>query len=109
VNLLFNDIGKRFTNRHGGYTRVIFLEKRRGDNAETVLFELTEIKKKEIKKVKKEKPAAKEVEQGEKPQAEEKRIKTETAEKERPQAEKQPKKKFLGGIRKIFKKERDSL
>lgn len=109
VNLLFNDIGKRFAGRAGGYTRTIFLGKRRGDNAEMVIFELTEIKKKETKKHKKEKPAAKEAAQEEKPQEQEKKTASDIAIKERPREAKQPKKKFLGGIRKIFKKERDSL
>src|SRR4030042_3512971 len=47
VSLLFNDIGPRFLKRTGGYTRIINLGSRRGDNAKTVIFELTEIKKKE--------------------------------------------------------------
>ena len=53
VNLLFNEIGPRFSKRSSGFTRIISLGKRRGDNAEMVIFELTEIKKKEAKKLKK--------------------------------------------------------
>jgi len=110
VSQLFNDIGKRFTNRVGGYTRILGLGSRRGDNAEMVIFELTEIKKKEKRKpTKKEetktgKPAVSE----EKP-AEEKKTKTATAVKEVPPETRKPTKKFLGGIRNIFRKKSDSL
>ncbi|MDD2752756.1 MAG: 50S ribosomal protein L17, partial [Candidatus Omnitrophica bacterium] len=54
VALLFKEIGPRFANRASGYTRILDLGKRRGDNAEIVILELTEIKKKEPKKTKKE-------------------------------------------------------
>ncbi len=55
VNLLFNEIGPRFAKIQGGYTRIISLGSRRGDNAQIVILELTEIKKKEVRKPKKEK------------------------------------------------------
>lgn len=42
VSELFNIIAPRFTNRNGGYTRIISLWKRRGDNADMALLELTE-------------------------------------------------------------------
>lgn len=117
VSLLFTDIAPRFNNRDGGYSRLLNLARRRGDNAEMVILELTEIKKKEYKKIKKEKAA--QPEDSEKPQipAEEKIItdeskpKTETSVKEekKPPHAKKPMKSFLDGIRNIFKKERDSL
>ena len=50
VNVLFNEIAPRFAKRNSGFTRIIGLGKRRGDNAEMVIFELTELKKKEAKK-----------------------------------------------------------
>lgn len=111
VSLLFNDIGPRFNNRVGGYTRILSLGPRRGDNAELVIFELTEIKKKKLKKPKKEKEVK--VEEPEvvskKPPAAEQKPKTDVVVKEKPPITKKPSKKFLGGLRNIFKKERDSL
>ena len=42
VSDLFNKTSPRFKNRIGGYTRIILLGTRRGDNAQLVLLELTE-------------------------------------------------------------------
>ena len=118
VSLLFSDIAQRFNDRVGGYVRILGFGRRRGDNAELVLLELTQIKKKEKrpKKIKEEREAGKEDKQlpKEKP-AQEKKARQETAvadkerEKERPPATKKPDKKFLGGLRNIFKKKSDSL
>lgn len=112
VSLLFNDIAPRFNNKISGFTRVINLDRRRGDNAKRVVLELTEIKKKQPLKPKKEKEVKPEEEKKpeiikEKP-IEEKKPKTQFEEKVRP-IPKKPTRKFLGGLRKIFKKERDSL
>lgn len=115
VSVLFNEIGPRFAKRPSGFTRIISLGNRRGDNARMVIFELTEIKKKEVKKPKKIKEAKVEevAEEGikAKPAAEEKKPEAGIAikEKEKPPIGKKPTKKFLGGLRGIFKKERDSL
>lgn len=109
VSLLFNDIGPRFKNRAGGYTRIISLGARRGDNAELVILELTEIKKKEVRKPKKEKEVKAEERPeavSEKPPVVEQKPKTGVAVKEKPTITKKPTKKFLGGLRNIFKKER---
>lgn len=111
VSLLFSDIGPRFNNRVGGYVRILNLGKRRGDDADMVVLALTEIKKKEIKKPKKEVKAEERTgEKAEEKAIEEIKPRTETAVKpeKHPEAKK-PQKKFLGGIRNIFKKERDSL
>ncbi len=112
ISILFGEVGPRFKNRHSGYVRVIQLGTRRGDGAQMALLEFTEIKK-AIKEPRKEKEAKKETQ---KPQeakgkpAEEKAFpKAETPVSEKPPIEKKPSKKFLGGLRKIFKKERDSL
>ncbi len=57
VKKLFDEIGPRFTERPGGYTRIIKIGSRAGDGAEMAILELigTEFKKKEKKKVLKEK------------------------------------------------------
>jgi len=117
VSLLFGDIAARFSNNFGGYTRMLSLGTRRGDNAELAVLELTVIKKKEAKPAKKEK--SEQVKAEAKPEAgqkkpekaqEEKKAKTEVLTKEdRPPITQKPTKKFLGGLRNIFKKERDSL
>lgn len=118
VSVLFSDIGMRFKNKTGGYTRILLLNNRRGDNAPMAILELTQTIKKELKKPKKiraAKPQGPEetqptTEAGKpvKPKTEE-APKTETATKEKPPITKKPTKKFLGGLRNIFKKERDSL
>lgn len=52
VKKLFDEIGPRFTERPGGYTRIIKIGPRAGDGAEMAILELigTEFKKKEKKK-----------------------------------------------------------
>ena len=52
VSELFSDIAPRFKERKGGYTRIIPLGNRRGDNAELVFLELTEKKKIIVSKTK---------------------------------------------------------
>ncbi|MFA5145242.1 MAG: 50S ribosomal protein L17 [Candidatus Omnitrophota bacterium] len=102
VSFAFSEIGPRFAKIQGGYTRIINLGNRRGDDARMVIFELTQIKEKETTKPKKE------IKSEARPE-EHKEIETAAAVKERPPVGKKPAKKFLGGLRGIFKKERDSL
>ena len=40
VNKIFNELAKRYENRNGGYTRMIKLNERRGDDALEVKIEL---------------------------------------------------------------------
>ena len=113
VSLLFKDIATRFNNRVGGYTRILKLGRRRGDNAQLVILELTEIVKiKKPSKPKKEETLKEEDQKKAEPTkekpAEEKKPKAQVEVKEKPPITKKPP-KFSGGLRKIFKKERDSL
>lgn len=107
VSMLFKEVGPLFAKRDSGFTRIIRLKNRRGDNARLAVFELTEKKVKERKKRKKAKEALPDVKAESIPEASLKD--TASLPKERKDEPKKPAKKFLGGIRKIFKKERDSL
>jgi large subunit ribosomal protein L17 len=104
VKLIFDDIALRFNNRVGGYTRILNLGCRRGDNANMAILELMEIKKKEKRLPKEEKEI-----KAEEKHIEEKKPRPEVKILEKPTLTKKPPKKFLGGLRSIFKKERDSL
>ncbi|HZJ89106.1 MAG TPA: 50S ribosomal protein L17 [Bacilli bacterium] len=42
LDVLFNELGPRFKDRNGGYTRLLKLGNRRGDNAPIVLLEFVE-------------------------------------------------------------------
>ncbi len=42
VDKIFNDLAKRFENRKGGYTRILKLAERRGDDALMVILELVD-------------------------------------------------------------------
>ncbi|OQX88413.1 MAG: 50S ribosomal protein L17 [Candidatus Omnitrophica bacterium 4484_70.2] len=94
VKRLFEDIGPRFKDISGGYTRIFKLGYRKGDGADISLLELTRVRK-EGEKKKKKKEEKKEIIVEEKKTP----LKKET----------QPQKKFLRGIKKIFKKEKDSF
>jgi large subunit ribosomal protein L17 len=63
VNKIFNDLAKRYENRNGGYTQILKLGERRGDNSLMVVLRLVEEAKKEEKA---EKPAKKETKKEEK-------------------------------------------
>ncbi len=105
VKILFDDIGPRFKNRAGGYTRTILAQRRRGDNAEIAILALTEIKKELPRPKKNVKPQQNSQQEPIAPE----QPKTETPKREKPPLQKKPTKKFFGGIKNIFKKERDSL
>ncbi|MFH0918236.1 MAG: 50S ribosomal protein L17 [Candidatus Omnitrophota bacterium] len=114
VNLLFNEIAPRFAMRNSGFTRIIGLGKRRGDNAEMVIFEFTELKKKEAKKAKLAKEAkpqtvSEDVKIDQKQALPAPKNETKVVLKDNPVDQKKPQKKFMGGLRTIFKKKSDSL
>ena len=124
VSRLFRRTSSLFKSRNGGYTRIISLGHRRGDNAQLVYLELTEkeevvisqpkstaiAKKEKVKAVKKEEkgapqekaqtkePQIKEAEAAKLPQQPPKDLKKES----RPREDK-PKNKFEG-IRKFFRR-----
>ncbi|MBE6157566.1 MAG: 50S ribosomal protein L17 [Firmicutes bacterium] len=50
VDKIFNDLAKRYENRNGGYTQILKLTERRGDDALIVVLRLVEEAKKEEKK-----------------------------------------------------------
>ncbi|MFH1338836.1 MAG: 50S ribosomal protein L17 [Candidatus Omnitrophota bacterium] len=100
VQSLFSEIAPRYRNRNGGYCRVLPMGFRRGDGSQLAILELTERAKEEKKPVKRKEAPPKPKEEVSKPAAE--------REKKPPKVIK-PKRKFLDGLRKIFKKERDAL
>ena len=135
VSLLFNQIAPRFKSRNGGYCRILLWKNRRGDNAQLVVLELSELNLEEkIKPIKKEvkepkpKPAAPaepkeknieekttelkppKPEQRAEPKPEEKKKEVKAAPiKEKPREIKKPAKKFFADFGKFFKKQRGSL
>jgi large subunit ribosomal protein L17 len=54
LNKLFTDIAPRYTQRPGGYTRILKMGKRFGDASEMVILELLDRKERERKRKKKE-------------------------------------------------------
>ena len=66
VNKVFNDLAKRYEKRNGGYTQILKLDERRGDNALMVILRLVEEAKKEEKKETAKKETKKEVKEDKK-------------------------------------------
>ena len=53
VDKVFNDLAKRFENRDGGYTQILKLQERKGDNSLMVILRLVAEEKEEVKEEKK--------------------------------------------------------
>ena len=60
VEKVFNDLAPRYAERNGGYTRILKVGERRGDNSLMVILELVEGKEDKKEAKKEEKPAKKE-------------------------------------------------
>lgn len=126
VKLLFTEVAARFGTRAGGYTRIVHLGNRRGDNASLVILEMTELKAEEpkAKKPKKAKKAAvkKEEQKEAKENKEAKKEKTKDSgvkaakwaktakeskdNKSAKDVKEEDKKGFLGGLRKFLKQDK---
>jgi len=105
VHKLFSEIAPMFAQKNGGYTRIIPYKRRRGDNAQLVVLELSV-----MKDVPKERVRAPKVDDAAAEKHAEKREAFKREHKEHKEKEaKKPSKKMLGGIGKMFKSERDSL
>jgi large subunit ribosomal protein L17 len=107
VKKLFTDIGDRYSAINGGYTRVLKIGNRKGDNAPMAMIELTQRKEqekkkkekhketKEMKETKTPKETKKEVEKKKEP-----KTRKETKEKKEPKAKKETKTKEKTKVKK---------
>ena len=104
VKRLFTETASLFKDRNSGYTRILKFGYRRGDGALMAILEFTE---KSVKPKKQKHLAA----SSEHPASalEEKPHAHKIEEKPKAPGKKEPSKKFFGGLRGFFKKERDSL
>ena len=101
VKLLFSEVAPRFGKRAGGYTRIVRIGRRKGDNAELVILELTELKPVEEKKTKESGKAHKKPKLIKEPET----TKPEQAAPEQSKSEDEGK-EFLGGLKKFLKKDK---
>jgi large subunit ribosomal protein L17 len=92
VRKLFTEINDRYTAINGGYTRVLKIGNRKGDNAPMAIIELTQ-KKEEKKEKEEKKPAKKAVKKTEKKPS--KKTEKKAEEKTEKKAEKKPRKKAV--------------
>jgi len=95
VDKIFNDLAKRYENRNGGYTQILKLNERHGDNALAVILRLVESEKKAEEKTdkKEDKKAAKKEEKAEKKETKEVKEEKATKKAEKKETKKAPAKK----------------
>jgi len=120
VKILFSELAPRFNARNGGYTRIVRLGNRQGDNASLAILEFTErkieekkskkakkVKKKSVAKEEKKEDQAKKGTQEQK-QKKEEIVKPEAKQdiKEKSVKEEKGSKGFLGGLRKFLKQDK---
>lgn len=110
VKRLFVELAPMFSSKKGGYTRIIPYKRRRGDNAELVVLELS--MRKEIARPTKDKASVKKEKLDvSKPQHDSKPEHKEVAPPDKERHKKEDKKaggKSVGGFRKFFKQDRES-
>jgi large subunit ribosomal protein L17 len=119
VKELFDNMAPRFRERHGGYTRIIPLSYRRGDNAQLAYLELTEKSQVQVTKSRsaataktKDLKAIPEKEKGAKQEKADKTIDSLPVQPKKLESKKhvpihdknKPGKKIIGGIKKIFRR-----
>ena len=95
VKKLFTDIGARYTEINGGYTRVVKAGRRKGDAAPMAIIELTQRKEKESEKKGEEKKAKTKKAKEQKPKeikSKEVKPKGESSAEEKPKKEAKPRK-----------------
>ena len=88
VKKLFTDIGDRYSAINGGYTRVLKIGNRKGDNAPMAMIELTQRKEQEKKKKEKSKKQRRRKKQRKKPPQKKKRKRRKKQKKKRNQKQK---------------------
>ncbi|MDD3295948.1 MAG: 50S ribosomal protein L17 [Candidatus Omnitrophica bacterium] len=96
VTRLFEVLGPKYKSVQGGYTRVLNLGPRKGDGANLSILEFTKMT-----------PKAKPLQ--DKQSSKHSKISEKSQVKKAPKKEVKPKKGIMSGMKKIFKKERDSL
>ena len=116
VHRLFSEIAPLFTEKKGGYTRIIPYKRRLGDNAELVILELSmqRVSKQAAPKEKAEKKETKErvksvpVSETQEPKEARPEIAPPEKEKHKKETKKPPPKSSGGGLGQFFKPKRDS-
>ena len=103
VGRLFTEVAPRFSNRPGGYTRILHTGSRTGDGAATAVLELVERAAQTKEKPKAKQPVAL---QPMPPAPPVEKLRPAEKKVEKPEREPEKPKGFVDGLRKFFKKDR---